>query len=199
VSIELRTPLYILFLLLTACSSKPPSDLFSFEMAALNGRVDFSSLRSSKASVFIFLAPDCPLSQNYTRTLNLLRNEFAQDSIAFYGVAAGNLSQDADIDRFIKKYSIDFPVLLDRDYRLTNFFGATVTPEAFAVDLKGKIAYKGAIDNWASALGARRIAATEHYLRDALNSLRRNEEPRIKQIPPVGCFIERGLSLNAKS
>ena len=38
---------------------------------------DLSSfLNGHKAVVFVFLAPDCPLSQNYTLTLNELNSSF---------------------------------------------------------------------------------------------------------------------------
>ena len=40
-------------------------------------RADFSKfLQNREGAVFVFLAPDCPLSQSYTSTLNELRAPF---------------------------------------------------------------------------------------------------------------------------
>src|SRR5262245_4009919 len=84
-------------------------------------------LKNKQAAVFVFLATDCSLSQSYTRTLNDLRAQFQASGIEFYAVFTG----DAVVEDFVATYKIAFPVLHDRDYRLTDFFGATKTPEAF--------------------------------------------------------------------
>ena len=144
-------------------------------------------LKNKQAAVFVFLAPDCPLSQNYTRTLNELRTQFQPQRVEFYAVFAA----DAAVDDFVSHYKITFPVVLDRDFKLADFFGATKTPEVFAVDSNGRGIYKGAIDNWAPELGQHRTVITEHYLLDALNSFVQHEAVRIKQTNAVGCFIER--------
>jgi hypothetical protein len=77
------------------------------------------------------------------------------------------------------------------DFTLANFFGATKTPEAFAVTPAVKIFYKGAIDNWAPGLGEHRQVITEYYLRDALNAFLEGKDVKIRQTEAVGCFIER--------
>jgi thiol-disulfide isomerase/thioredoxin len=147
-------------------------------------------LKNKQAAVFVFLAPDCPLSQSYTRTLNDLYAQFQASGIEFYAVFTG----DAAVQDFVATYKITFPVLLDRDYRLMDFFGATKTPEAFAVDAQGRTFYQGAIDNWAPELGQHRTVITEHYLQDALNGFIQHQEIRVKQTNAVGCFIERSRS-----
>jgi peroxiredoxin len=146
-------------------------------------------LKNKQAAVIVFLAPDCPVSQSYTRTLNELRARFLGDGIELYGVFPGA----ADFDDFVKTYQITFPVLGDPDFRLADHFDAMTTPEVFVVDRAGEVIYKGAIDNGAPALGVRRTVITEHYLADALGSFLRGEEIHVKDTPAVGCFIERVL------
>src|SRR4030095_14210031 len=144
-------------------------------------------LKNKQAAVFVFLAPDCPLSQSYTRTFNDLRAQFQTSGIEFYAV----FTRDTAVQDFVATYKITFPVLLDRDYRLMDFFGATITPEAFAVDAQGRTFYQGAIDNWDPELGQHRAVMTEHYLQDALNGFIQHQKIRVKQTKAVGCFIER--------
>jgi thiol-disulfide isomerase/thioredoxin len=144
-------------------------------------------LKNKQGAVFVFLAPDCPLSQNYTRTLNELRTQFQSQRVEFYAVFPG----ESAVDDFVATYKITFPIVLDRDFRLADFFRATKTPEVFAVDSNGRAIYQGAIDNWAPELGQHRTVITERYVFDALNSFVRNEPLRIKQTQAVGCFIER--------
>ena len=144
-------------------------------------------LKDKQGAVFVFLAPDCPLSQNYAPTLNELRAHFLSRGIEFYAVFAGK----ALADDFISTYKITLPTVMDSNFRLVDFFGATKTPEAFVLDAQGNLMYQGAIDNRAPELGQQRAVITEHYLADALNSILQHQKPRLKQTPSVGCFIER--------
>jgi hypothetical protein len=144
-------------------------------------------LKDKPAAVFVFLAPDCPLSQNYTLTLNNLRTQFQASGMESYAV----FESDAGVDDFVSTYKLTLPVIRDRDFRLADFFGAMKTPEVFAVDSAGKLFYKGAIDNWAPELGQHRTVITEHYLLDALNAFLQHKDIPVKETKAVGCFIER--------
>jgi thiol-disulfide isomerase/thioredoxin len=149
-----------------------------------------SYLQNKQAAVFVFLAPDCPLSQNYTLTLNNLAKEFGANGIGFYGVFSGDASTKA-LDEFVDTYHLGFPTIRDADFKMADFFGATTTPEAFLADPNGHTIYKGAIDDWAPELGAHRTVITHHYLYDALQSVLANKPVQVKETQAVGCFIER--------
>jgi thiol-disulfide isomerase/thioredoxin len=161
-----------MLLLLTACSNHTPIAEF---------------LKDKPAAVFVFLAPDCPLSQSYTLTLNNLRTQFQASGIELYAI----FETDAGVDDFVSTYKLTLPVIQDRDFRLADFFGAMKTPEVFAVDSTGKQFYKGAIDNWAPELGQHRTVITQHYLLDALNAFLQHKDIPLKETKAVGCFIER--------
>src|SRR5215469_5427890 len=128
-------------------------------------------LQNKKAAVFVFLAPDCPLSQNYTLTLNNLDKQFETRQIGFYGVFSGDTISKSAMDEFVATYHLSFPVTLDPQAKIADYFGATNTPEAFLTDSSGRTVYKGAIDNWAPELGQHRTVITQHYLLDALESV----------------------------
>jgi peroxiredoxin len=155
-------------------------------------RAVFSKFLENRAgAVFVFLAPDCPLSQSYTSTLNDIHAQFEAQHIEVYGVFAGARAS-AGADEFAKTYRLRFPVLQDQDFRMANFLGAQQTPEAFLLDAAGSIVYSGAIDNRAPELGQQRTVITAMYLLDALNSLVGHRHSPNRRIPAVGCFIERG-------
>lgn len=186
-----------IFFSLTSCYKNGKdgnTHLFSFKLfSATDVQYDSSLLKKNKVTVFIFLAPDCPLSQNYTLTLNSLNDQFLKDSIAFYGIIAGKGFEKKEVDEFVNKYKINFPILLDKTFNLANYFNATKTPEVFVVNPGETILYKGAIDNWASDLGVHRSVITERYLEDALKSIVQNTDVHLKETKSVGCFIERKL------
>jgi thiol-disulfide isomerase/thioredoxin len=150
-----------------------------------------SYIENKPGAVFVFLATDCPLSQNYMPTMNDLSKQFAANGIGFYSVFSQEDLPQKTLDDFTASYNMRFPAIKDAQFKLADYFGATTTPQAFLVDSSGQTLYKGTIDNWAPELGQHRTVITEHYLLNALESLRDNKPVRVKETPAVGCFIER--------
>src|SRR5215467_9636145 len=103
---------FFILLVVVGCSRGPRNPVATF-------------LQNKKAGVFVFLAPDCPLSQNYTLTLNNLEKEFNSDGVSFYGVFSGVGITRAAMDGFVATYHLSFPVILDEDFKIDDFFGAT--------------------------------------------------------------------------
>jgi hypothetical protein len=131
------------------------------------------------------------LSQSYTLTLNNFAKDFEPKGVGFYGVFSGGAITKTAMDEFVATYHVSFPVTLDPQAKITDYFGATNTPEAFLTDSSGYTLYKGAIDNWAPELGQHRTVITQHYLYDALQSFLANKPVQVKETQAVGCFIER--------
>ena len=150
-----------------------------------------SYIENKHGAVFFFLATDCPLSQNYMPTMNQLSKQFAVNGIGFYGVFSQEDLPRKTLDDFTTSYGMSFPAIRDEQFKLVDYFAATTTPQAFLVDSTGQTLYKGAIDNWAPELGQHRTVITEHYLLNALESLRDSKPVKVKETSAVGCFIER--------
>jgi thiol-disulfide isomerase/thioredoxin len=165
-------------LLACACTRRVPGPIASY-------------IENKPGAVFVFLATDCPLSQNYMPTMNDLSMQFAANGIGFYSVFSQEDLPQKTLDDFTASYNMRFPAIEDAQFKLADYFGATTTPQAFLVDSSGQTLYKGTIDNWAPELGQHRTVITEHYLLNALESLRDNKPVRVKETPAVGCFIER--------
>jgi len=160
--------------------------LLAFASCAKAGPEPIAAFLKGRAAAFVFLAPDCPLSQSYVPTLNELREQFQTNHVELYAVFPGDVTPD----EFVSNYQLKLPVIRDADFRLTEFFHASTTPQAFVVDSDGHTLYDGAIDNRAPELGQQRRVITEHYLLDALNAAVQHTDIAIKHTQPVGCFIE---------
>jgi len=178
-----------LFVLLLSCSGHP--SVFSIDLKKTSG--DFfsiSEVRNNKATLFVFLSTECPLSQKYTLPLKQLEKKYAGDEVKFIGVFPGANVSDTSIKSFSEEYDLDFALLRDENLELTHFLNATITPEVFVLDNKGNVIYSGAIDNWFAEVGKKREVVTEHYLDDALGSLITEKEIKVKKTIAVGCIIE---------
>ena len=144
----------------------------------------------SALTVIYFLSPECPLCINYTLAMRKLEQEFASDSIKFYGVYSKEWFSANEINEFAIKYELDFEMLLDDGNQLANALGATITPEVFLLNAKSEILYSGKIDDWVNDLGKKKLEVSEHYLKNALLSWQYGKRIDPKRTEPKGCLIE---------
>ncbi len=142
-------------------------------------------------SVYIFLSESCPICKSQTLTLRQLYAEYSPKGISFIGLFPNEeYSTDESIQKFGKKYKLDFELKNDEGQKMVKKFSATTNPQIFVVrNSTQKILYKGKIDNGFENIGKKRQVITEHYLRDALENILRQKEIVVKETQPVGCFI----------
>ena len=153
-------------------------------------KASLQTIHDHPATAFVFFAPDCPLSKNYTLTINNFQKDFKKDSVKFFVVYPGPWYEKQEIEEFHNTFINNTTALLDEDFAFTKKVSATVTPEVVLIDREGNIKYQGAIDNWAISLGKKRQHITALYLNDALVSLLMNNMISINKTEPIGCFIE---------
>jgi peroxiredoxin len=188
--------LLVLFCVLIACStpSKKIKDeeLLKISLKDLKGsNFQLSSLIQSRATVVIFLSPECPICQGYSLTMKNLWEKFNQSNISFAGVIPGNDYSINEVDSFAKTYSIPFPIYFDEQKELTHYLKATVTPQCYVIDKNGNVLYSGKIDDYAVAPGIKKQRVTQNYLSDALTSILMNKKIETIETEPQGCFIEK--------
>ena len=169
----------------------PPTDLEVINTMDLstyeNERVWISD-SDAQFFIFIFIDPNCPISQKYIPTINLLVE--AHD-LSVYGVQPNPGIDNAEIFKFKEEYEFRFPVINDTAQKLTYYLNASVTPEVFLLDNSGTIIYSGAIDNWFFDLGRYRKEATIHYLKEALDSNYGTLFSVNNKTKAIGCLIQR--------
>lgn len=143
---------------------------------------------SAALHLFIFLSPECPLSQNYSLVLNALQKKFSPE-LRLYGIIPGRTYSEQTVRQFTGDYKLLFPVWIDLAKELSDYVQATVTPEVVLLNKSGALVYRGAIDDWAAALGQKKVKARVHYLEDAIKAYLQKKEVPVKKTAPVGCLI----------
>ena len=139
-------------------------------------------------SLFIFLSPECPLCQNYTKTVNELQQKFKQQ-VNVYGIVPGNAYSIKEVVAFKKTYLTSFKVLIDKRQQLTRYLKAAVTPQAILLDEKGNLIYTGAIDDWVKGLGKKKLRISQQYVHDAIEQSLQLKQVTIKKTKAFGCKI----------
>jgi peroxiredoxin len=139
-----------------------------------------------EASVLIFYWQDCPICNSYAPEFNRICAQYT--NFNFYIVQVDPDLTVAAAKTHARQYGLRAPVLLDSRHRLVRLADATATPEAVIFGKTKNILYRGRIDNLYPTLGTRRMEATEHDLRDALDAIAAGK-PVTHQPPPIGCII----------
>ncbi|MEX0903221.1 MAG: redoxin domain-containing protein [Pseudohongiellaceae bacterium] len=140
--------------------------------------------------VFYVQGVGCPIARIALPSLREARDEFEDDGIKFL---AFNASIQDDIPRIkqeAEEFGIDFPILRDEGQHLAKALGVERTAEVFIVDPRSRdVLFRGPIND---QLGyeTQRVSASEHYLKDALNTLLAGGTVNMDDIPDSkGCLI----------
>ncbi|WP_310391138.1 redoxin domain-containing protein [Hymenobacter sp.] len=144
-----------------------------------------------RATVYVFLADTCPISQAATLPLRELHGRYAAQGVRFVGVFPARETTPAARAAFAKTYQVPFPLQADPGHRLTRQLHARVTPEAVVLAADGRtVLYQGRLNDAYAGLGQHRPVTHRHELADALAAVAAGRPVAVPRTEPVGCFIE---------
>ncbi len=149
-----------------------------------------STDRQTRATVYLFLSVNCPISNGCLPTLNRLHAEFRSKNIEFVGVVPGANATADEVEAHQGEYGIRFPVVWDQKHALCRRFAATHTPQVVVVSAKNEILYSGRVDDRFAHIGQQRLAIRREDLRETLNDLVEGRPIAVSRTEPVGCVIE---------
>ncbi len=142
------------------------------------------------ALVIIQTCNHCPYAQAWEGRINAIQSDYAKQGVRIVAIS----SNDADSypeDSFSEMvaraaaqgYTFDY--LHDDDQSVARALGAERTPEVYVFDAERRLAYHGAVDD-----NRDDQAVTQHYLRDALDSVLAGRAPSPSETPAVGCTVK---------
>jgi peroxiredoxin/mono/diheme cytochrome c family protein len=153
-------------------------------------RVSLADFSDAKLVVVIFLGTECPIGNAYIPSLVELQKQYQDRQVEFIGINS-NPSDTADsIAAHVKEFKIDFPVLVDEDQVVADLFGARRTPEAFVLDARKRIRYRGRIDDRFGYI-YKREKSRRQELEEAVKELLAGKKVSVPETEPVGCLITR--------
>lgn len=148
----------------------------------------------SKATILFFLLPDCPISNAYAPEIKRISTQYALSEISSFIVYVSPDMTADEAKKHAMDYGYDIPILRDESFELVEQTGVTIAPEVAVVSPEGKTLYRGRIDNLYAALGKRRMKATEHDLRDALDAILQGKPVVQETTKSIGCYIPKPKS-----
>lgn len=147
--------------------------------------------RQDQFSIYFFLHPECPISQQYIPYINSLNDSFAVE-IPMHAVFGGNKKKKLmkEVELFNNKYQLHSGIIIDPTHKKAKKWGATITPEVFVIKNENEIVYHGAIDNRYFQLGKLRTEITERYLENVIHDILSNSIKVYPTQKAIGCFLE---------
>jgi len=144
----------------------------------------------ARATVWVFIAHDCPICNGYAPLLGRLAAEYGPRGVQWRVVYAEPGLSRADLKAHAQAYGLTGPLIADPDLRLARDCGITVTPEIAVFDANSQLVYRGRIDDLYPQIGHQRPRAQTQDLRDALDEVLAGKAVTEPRTAAVGCALE---------
>lgn len=160
---------------------------FTLKNAVTGASTSLTSLRAGRqATVIMFIATRCPISNAYNGRFVELANEYASKGVDFVGINSNETEPVAEVASHAQEHKFTFPVLKDPGCSVADAYGASHTPEVYVVDSKGTVVYHGRIDNNTDS-----SQVTTHDLATALDQVLAGKTVSPSETKAFGCTIKR--------
>lgn len=167
-----------------------------FELKNIDGEmISPKDYPDAKGFIVVFTANTCPYAIAYEDRLVALDKKFATKG---YPVIAINpnppaLSSGDSFEKMQEKAKtkgFSFPYLFDEGQKVTNQYGARVTPHIFLLKKEGaayKVMYTGALDNDTQNVNPNKTL----YVEDAIAALDAGKDIEVASTKAIGCTVKR--------
>jgi len=139
--------------------------------------------------VILFLAPLCPICQDMSHEVRQLEEEFADGPVEFIGVFPNPSTRPGQIVEFGERYGLRMALMPDTA-GWAGRLDAKWTPEAFVLDERDSVVYRGRLNDRYFAPGKRRPRTRNRDLRNALKDVLAGRDVKNPSTDAVGCPIE---------
>ncbi len=140
-----------------------------------------------KATVLLFVATRCPVSNAYNTRMASLAKQFQSKGVQFIGIDSNSNEPVTECAKFVQAHGFGFPWLKDAGNVVADRYDAHATPEAYVVNSKGILVYHGRIDD-----NMDEAQASKPDLANALNAVVAGRAVARARTIAFGCSIKRG-------
>lgn len=158
--------------------------------AVIGGEEVTLPIAEAKATVILFVAVDCPISNRYAPEYGRIQTEFKEKGIEVVRVYIDDTVAIKDIVQHGKEFDLAMTrAVFDPKHKLVKALGVTVTPEAAVVGSDGTLLYRGRIDDLYASHGRLREGEYRKDLREALNEIVEGKPVSVPFTNATGCGI----------
>ena len=163
-----------------------------FSLPSVDGTIHGLEDSAGKAVlIVVFSCNHCPYVQAYEDRMVAIQREYGDRGVQLVAINSNDDTAypEDSLEQMMaraKAKGFNFPYLRDASQQVAQAYGATHTPQLFVFDRRRRLRYTGKIDdNWQHPQ-----AVTRRYLREALDALLSDQEPKESQTHAIGCTIK---------
>jgi peroxiredoxin len=145
-----------------------------------------ASLRGENGALLIFIATRCPYSNAYNPRMEALHRDYEARGIRVVGINPNRTEPVDEVRSHAAENGFTFTVLKDEGNRIADYFGASVTPEAYLVDADLRLRYHGRLDadHDDPSLNCKEV-------REVLEARLDGKDVSVEGLKAFGCTIKR--------
>lgn len=159
-----------------------------------NKMVSLKDYKDAKGFIVIFTCNHCPYAKAYEERIVALDKKFKNLGYPVIAINPNNpeINKEDSFDKMIVRANekgFTFPYLFDDGQKIYPQYGATKTPHVYILEKTSKgniVKYIGAIDDNYEDEKAVKVK----YVEDAVNSLLKGNEVKVKTTKAIGCSIK---------
>jgi len=149
-------------------------------------------LKSTQATVIMFICNHCPFVKHVNDQLVALANDYHSQGVSFIAISSNDVENyPEDHPDKMKEYALalgyPFPYLYDESQQVAKAYKAACTPDFYIFDGDLKLAYRGQLDD---SRPKSDIPVTGKDLRAALDDMLSGKPVSGGQKPSLGCNIK---------
>jgi peroxiredoxin len=168
-------------------ADEPKKTVSDFTLEDYTGaKHSLTDYKSSKATVLMFIATQCPVSNSYNGRMVELYKDYASKGVAFIGINSNKQENVEEVRNHSTEHGFEFVVLKDWNNVIADKLEASVTPEIYVLNSKREVLYHGRIDD-----SSRENRVTSKDLRTALDRILAGKTVEVTETKAFGCSIKR--------
>lgn len=167
----------------------PSAPLSLPPLIGIDGKRYVAPTPHSKLTVALFIAVDCPIANRYAPEVSRIHATYAKKGVSFLRVYVDPSIPNAEIAKHGRDFKLSLPAVMDAKHQWVKAIGVAITPEAAILDPKGKVLYRGRIDDRFVEHGRAKDNPDRQDLRIALDEALAGKAVSQPNVPSIGCFI----------
>jgi len=155
-------------------------------------KMRLQDLKSTKATIIMFICNHCPFVKHVQHELVSLAKEYQARGMSFIAISSNDIetySEDAPdkMRENAKTLGFTFPYLYDETQDVAKAYQAACTPDFYIFDKDLRCVYRGQLDD---SRPGNNIPVTGKDIRAALNNILNDQPVSDVQKPSIGCNIK---------
>ena len=177
--------LMLCFSVLVAAPLKIDEPAPDFTLKDQSGSAHTLSQYKGKIVVLEWTSPTCPFVVRHYTAKTMTSSAKAHPEVVWLTVNSSHFTKDKDNRAWAEKNGVR-TVLNDSSGSVGALYGARTTPHMYIIDVKGALAYQGAIDNDPYGENAQPI----NYVMQAIKELKAGRRVSQADTKPYGCSVK---------